>query len=62
MKPSRCCKPRCKRPPAITYLGRRLCDFHWNEQCRREDAAALADYAAREREAKGRAAPTGEQP
>lgn len=44
----RCCAAHCRRPPVMTYLERRLCQFHWKEHCRLEDdaEAAAAEPAA----------------
>lgn len=27
--PNKCIKPACRRCPCATYLGYRLCDYHW---------------------------------
>ena len=29
----RCCWPRCKAEYVMTYLGRTLCDEHWERVC-----------------------------
>lgn len=31
-----CHKPNCRRPPALTYLGNPLCDYHWLVRCEQE--------------------------
>ena len=33
-----CCEwPRCKRERAMLYLGKRLCDYHWENFVASED-------------------------
>lgn len=45
--PDRCATPRCKREPAMTYLGKRLCQACW-EVATRETTSDGAESAAKE--------------
>jgi hypothetical protein len=43
--PSRCATARCKGTPAMTYLGRPLCQACWGRQCDAEQPSAISEYA-----------------
>jgi len=45
--PTKCATPRCKREPALTHLGKPLCQKCWERQCNTEaeGARAAADVA-----------------
>lgn len=29
----KCVAPKCKRAPALWYLGKHMCDYHWDLLC-----------------------------
>ena len=41
--PSRCATPRCKGTPAMTYLGRPLCQACWDRQCSEQQPSELSE-------------------
>ena len=43
--PSRCATPRCKGTPAMTYLGRPLCQECWDRQCGEERPSEVSENA-----------------
>lgn len=43
--PSRCATPRCKGTPAMTYLGRPLCQACWDRQCSEEQPSEVSENA-----------------
>lgn len=43
--PSRCATPRCKGAPAMTYLGRPLCQACWDRQCGEEQPSEVSENA-----------------
>ncbi|NLY01542.1 MAG: hypothetical protein GXY83_36080 [Rhodopirellula sp.] len=43
--PSRCATPRCKGTPAMTYLGRPLCQACWDRQCEEEQPSEVSENA-----------------
>jgi len=43
--PSRCATPRCQGTPAMTYLGRPLCQACWDRQCEEEQPSEVSETA-----------------
>ncbi len=43
--PSRCATPRCKGAPAMTYLGRPLCQACWDRQCGEDQPSEVSENA-----------------
>ena len=41
--PARCAAKRCKKAPVITHLGRPLCQTHWDQHCREEEAGKVSN-------------------
>lgn len=37
MQEDRCQVKKCKRSSEVIYLGREVCDYHWEKHCDSED-------------------------
>jgi hypothetical protein len=45
LDPNKCATPRCKGEPALTHLGKPLCQECWEKQCASDDAKPTTDTA-----------------
>lgn len=43
--PDRCATPRCKGEPALTHLGKPLCQKCWEHHCREEEPTEVSETA-----------------
>lgn len=37
----KCCVKKCRRESGVVYMGRGVCDFHWEKICELEQKTGL---------------------